>query len=134
VSSIVVGYDGSPAARRALERAAQLADGNPVTVVSAVPLLATSPEGPVANLEPDREARETALREAAALLAERQAESRLVEGFGDAADVILEEARKGDAELIVVGSRGLHGAKRLLLGSVSGKVASHAPCDVLVVR
>ena len=55
--SIVVGYDGSPQARRALERAAELANGNPVTVVAAVPLISTSPQGPVVNLEPDRLAR-----------------------------------------------------------------------------
>jgi nucleotide-binding universal stress UspA family protein len=135
VTSILVGYDGSPSARQALERAAELAvDGEPVTVVSAVPLIATSPQGPVPSLEPDRVAREQALREAAALLAERRVESRLVEGFGDAADVILAEAEKVGTDLVVVGSRGVHGAERLLLGSVSSKVVSHAPCDVLVVR
>jgi nucleotide-binding universal stress UspA family protein len=135
VTSILVGYDGSPSARRALERAAELAvDGDPVAVVSAVPLLPTSPHGPVPNMEPDRLAREEALREAEALLAERQVPSRLVEGFGDAADVILEEAERNDADLVVIGSRGVRGAERLFLGSVSSKVVAHAPCDVLVVR
>ena len=132
--SIVVGYDGSPQARRALERAADLANGNPVTVVAAVPLISTSPQGPVVNLEPDRLAREQALREAGALLAERNAQSQLVEGFGDAADVIVREAKQQGADLVVVGSRGVHGAERVLLGSVSSKVVTHAPCDVLVVR
>jgi nucleotide-binding universal stress UspA family protein len=134
VPSIVVGYDGSPQARRALERAADLANGNPVTIVAAVPLISTSPQGPVVNLEPDRLAREQALREAGALLAERNAQSQLVEGFGDAADVIVREAKQQGADLVVVGSRGVHGAERVLLGSVSSKVVTHAPCDVLVVR
>jgi nucleotide-binding universal stress UspA family protein len=134
VSSIIVGYDGSPQARRALERAASLANGNAVTVVAAIPLLKTSPQGPVVDLEPDREAREAALREAAALLAERSVRHRLVEGFGEAAEVIVAEAKRSKADLIVVGSRGVHGAERLVLGSVSSKVVTHAPCDVLVVR
>src|SRR5687768_6117863 len=53
---------------------------------------------------------------------------------GNAKDVILEEARKWDADLIVVGSHGRRGFKRLLLGSVSDAVAMNAHCSVVVVR
>ena len=47
---------------------------------------------------------------------------------------MVQEAEASDADLIVVGTRGLHATKRLFLGSVSTKVVHHAPCDVLVVR
>jgi nucleotide-binding universal stress UspA family protein len=53
---------------------------------------------------------------------------------GDPRSVILEEAKEWDADLIVVGSHGYTGIKRLLLGSVAQSVVSHAPCSVEVVR
>ena len=53
---------------------------------------------------------------------------------GNAKEVILEEARKSDADLIVVGSQGRRGFKRAMLGSVSEAVAMNAHCSVVVVR
>jgi nucleotide-binding universal stress UspA family protein len=53
---------------------------------------------------------------------------------GDARSVIVDEARKWSADLIVLGSHGYTGIKRLLLGSVASSVVSHAPCSVEVVR
>src|SRR5215213_6206274 len=53
---------------------------------------------------------------------------------GNAKEVILEEARKSDADLIVLGSHGRRGFKRALLGSVSEAVAMNAHCSVVVVR
>jgi nucleotide-binding universal stress UspA family protein len=53
---------------------------------------------------------------------------------GDPRSVIVEEARKWSADLIVMGSHGYTGFKRLLLGSVASFVVSHAPCSVEVVR
>jgi nucleotide-binding universal stress UspA family protein len=49
-------------------------------------------------------------------------------------EVILEEARRWDADLIIVGSHGRRGFKRFLLGSVSEAVAMKAHCSVVVVR
>jgi nucleotide-binding universal stress UspA family protein len=43
-------------------------------------------------------------------------------------------AEEQDADLIVVGARGLTGLERFLLGSVSSKLAHHAPCSVMIVR
>jgi nucleotide-binding universal stress UspA family protein len=53
---------------------------------------------------------------------------------GDAADAILDVAEEQRCDLIVVGNRGMTGAKRFLLGSVPNKVSHHAPCSVLIVR
>lgn len=53
---------------------------------------------------------------------------------GDARSVIVAEAKKWSADLIVLGSHGYTGIKRLLLGSVASSVVSHAPCSVEIVR
>jgi nucleotide-binding universal stress UspA family protein len=54
--------------------------------------------------------------------------------YGDARSCIVDEAKEWGADLIVVGSHGYTGLKRLLLGSASQSVVSHAPCSVEVVR
>jgi nucleotide-binding universal stress UspA family protein len=54
--------------------------------------------------------------------------------FGHEADEILKAAKRTRADLVVLGSRGLTGLRKFLLGSVSQTVARHAPCSVLVVR
>jgi len=53
---------------------------------------------------------------------------------GDAADAIIDVAEEQRADLIVVGNKGMTGAKRFLLGSVPNKVSHHSPCSVLIVR
>ena len=53
---------------------------------------------------------------------------------GDPADAILDVAEEQGSDLIVVGNKGMSGAKRFLLGSVPNKVSHHAPCSVLIVR
>ena len=53
---------------------------------------------------------------------------------GDAADAILDVAEEQGTDMIIVGHKGLTGATRFLLGSVSNKVSHHAPCSVLIVR
>ena len=135
---IVVGFDGSEHARKALARAADLAgDGTEVAVVCAADIarLHRDPAGGAAPVDPaDVEARAAALAEARSYLGERGIEAKLVEGHGNPADVIVQEAEDSGADLIVVGTRGLNAAKRLVLGSISTNVVHHATCDVLVVR
>jgi nucleotide-binding universal stress UspA family protein len=53
---------------------------------------------------------------------------------GNAKEIVLEEARKWEADLVVVGSHGRRGIKRFLLGSVSEAIAMNAHCSVVVVR
>jgi nucleotide-binding universal stress UspA family protein len=59
---------------------------------------------------------------------------RIETAEGDPADKIIEAAESQDVDLIVVGNRGMTGAKRFLLGNVPNKVSHHAPCNVLIVK
>src|SRR5438128_9261196 len=134
---IVVGFDGSEHSRKALERAADLADGATLAVVCAadVARLVRDPSGGVSPVDPaDAEARTRALAEARRYLEGRGLEGVFIEGTGHPADVIVQEAEESGADLIVIGTRGLNAAKRLVLGSVGTTIVHHAPCDVLVVR
>jgi nucleotide-binding universal stress UspA family protein len=135
---IVVGFDGSEHARRALERAVQLA--GPATTVAVVAAVDVLPpmggRGPGASPIDPREAaeRSDALAEACSYLGEHGVEAQPVEGFGEPAKVIAEAAADLGADLVVVGTRGHNVVGRVLLGSVSTGVVHRAPCDVLVVR
>jgi multicomponent Na+:H+ antiporter subunit G len=135
IENIVLGYDGSEQANRALERAAALArDGAVVTLVTAGSILPGAPRGTVAAATDEVDERRRVLEEGRARLAELGVEARGVEGLGDPADALIETAREIQADLIVVGTRGRNVAARTLLGSVSSRVVHRAPCDVLVVR
>ena len=132
---ILVAYDGSASAKRALEEAAKLMhDGGTVTVVSVAEELPQFGRAAAMLVPEEDEERRRELREAKAMLAERGIAAKVVERRGDAATKILEQAEKEGVELIVMGTRGLGPGKRWLLGSVSTKVLHHAPSNVLVVR
>jgi nucleotide-binding universal stress UspA family protein len=131
---IVVGYDGSESAKRALQRAADLAgNADRIVVVAAAESHVRTGIAKGAHLDPSEvEQRRSDLEEAQRFLSERGIDAEPVEGQGDPGAVIVEAAK--DADLIVVGSRGLNPVERILLGSVSSKVVHRAACDVLVVR
>ena len=132
---LVVGYDGSQAGRRALERAATLAtDGDDVVVVAAAEAHArTEISETGAHLDPSEiQRRRDDLDDAQAFLKQHGIAAQTVEAQGDPGAVIVEAAE--NADLVVVGSRGLNPLQRMLLGSVSAKVVNRAHCDVLVVR
>lgn len=135
MQKIVVGYDGSEQSKRALERAAALGrSGASVTVVTGV---ATGVHGPrsMGALDQDELRAHRELVDAARDQLKAQGiDAHAVEGDGDPAEVILEAAKEVGADLVIVGTRGLNAAQRLVLGSVSTKVVHEAACDVLVVR
>lgn len=135
---IVVGYDGSEHAQRALERAISIAKGDDqILVVAAVAIsrIARDPAGGASPVDPiEAEAAEASLEKAKEILAATSIPARFIEGRGDPADTLVRIADEEGAGLIVVGTRGLNFAQRALLGSVSTKVVHHANCDVLVVR
>ena|SRR5215218_4346148 len=159
---IIVGYNGSEQAERALKRAADLARalGARLLVVSVArsPRLADTvpavePDVPVVALpgpvatgaptplpvphEPRPEPEEIAQRQlerARLSLARMRVEAEYVAEVGDAAERLLTLAQERDANLIVVGS-GEHGfLERLLARNVGEAVAARAGCDVLLVR
>ena len=131
---IVVGFDGSVNARRALEEALDVASPDTrITVVAAAQ--EPAPPGDVLPVGAEGlEERRRELEDAHRLLAELGRDAEVVAVPGAPADVLVEEAEKRGADLIVVGRRGLNGAERLVMGSVSSKVARTAGCSVLIAR
>jgi nucleotide-binding universal stress UspA family protein len=139
MNTIVVGYDGSEQSDRALARAVDIgkAMGAGLRVVSAVKVgqAAHARSGGVGTVDPgDAEELAANLEKARGLTADAGIAVQMVEGHGDPADVVVQEAKDHDAGLIVVGTHGKHFAQRVLQGSVSTKIVQHAECDVLVVR
>jgi len=143
-SSIVVGTDGSDTARKAVAAAVDLAKqiGASLDIVSAYEPVPQSRLRQEARQAPEdmqwminpREDVEATLRDAAEELEEAGIEVETFAREGDPADAILDVAEERGADLIVVGNKGMTGAKRFLLGSVPNKVSHHAPCSVLIVR
>jgi len=138
---ILLAYDGSSHADKAMERAAMIAGkfDAALTVISVTPdLCLPSTELSLEECENvtaaySREA-EGGLRKVADALSVKGITVNRVIASGQTVDKILETAESMGAELIVLGSRGRQGAKRLFLGSVSSEVAEHAKCDVLIVK
>ena len=140
---LVVGTDGSETADDAVRRAAELARtaGSKLEIVSAYE--------PVAPARLREEAVETpkdlewainpredvdATLERARGIAGEGIEVALHARQGDPADAILDVAEEVGADLIVVGNKGMTGARRFLLGSVPNRISHHAPCAVLIIR
>jgi len=142
--SIVVGTDGSDTANQAVRQAVDLAQalGAVVELVSAYePVPAQrlqeerrdAPEDLQWAINP-REDVDATLEAAAAVAREAGVTATAYPRQGDPADAILDVAEEREADLIVVGNKGMTGAKRFLLGSVPNKVSHHAPCSVLIIR
>src|SRR5205085_12196194 len=103
---IVIGFDGSEHSQKALERAADIANGATLAVVCAadVARLMRDPAGGVSPVDPaDAEARAAALAEARRYVEGRGIQAVFIEGTGHPADVIVQEAQESGADLIVVG-------------------------------
>ena len=139
MKTILVGYDESEPAKRALLRAAELASAfnADVIVTSVAPALvgasAARGIGPIDPADPPELHREE-LRHAAAVLGERGIGAEFRLALGDPAAEILELAESRDVDLIVVGAREHGLLERLTAPSVSGAVKRKAHCDVLVVH
>jgi nucleotide-binding universal stress UspA family protein len=142
--SIVVGTDGSSTAGEAVRQATELARslGAKVYLVSAYEPV---PEGRLRDerqqvpedlqwmVNPREDVEET-LKEGATSLEGQGVDVETLAREGDPADAILDVAEEKNADLIVVGNKGMTGAKRFLLGSVPNKVSHHAPCSVMIIR
>ena len=143
-ASIVVGTDGSDTAREAVRQAVELAArvGARVQIVSAyepVPgaRLREEAHQPPPDLQwmvNPREVVDATLRDAADVARAGGVQAATHARQGDPADAILDVAEEQGADLIVVGNKGMTGARRFLLGSVPNRVSHHAPCSVLIIR
>lgn len=140
--TIVVGTDGSTTARRAVGTAIELARtyGARLHVVTAYrlpsPMLAATPDAmPYAAYAADdvKESVEEILREASADASANGVDVTTHASPRAAAQAILEVAERERANLIVLGSRGMTGVRRVL-GSVPNDVSHHAPCSVLIAQ
>ncbi len=142
--SIVVGTDGSETAGEAVRQATDLAKsvGAKVHLVSAYePVSRTRLREEQQDVPRDLEwmvnAKEdvnATLKDASDKLSEQGVDVDTFAREGDPADAILDVAEEQGADLIVVGNKGMTGAKRFLLGSVPNKVSHHAPCSVMIIR
>jgi nucleotide-binding universal stress UspA family protein len=142
--SIVVGTDGSETAREAVRQATELA----TRLDADIHLVSAYEPVPEGRLREERQEVPEDLqwmvnpREDVAATLEEAEEQLKNAGVGvetharegDPADAILDVAEEKNADLIVVGNKGMTGAKRFLLGSVPNKVSHHAPCSVMIIR
>jgi nucleotide-binding universal stress UspA family protein len=142
--SIVVGTDGSETAGEAVRQATELAKavGAKINLVSAFEPVGNQrlreerqqvPED-MSWMVNQREDVDATLRDAAEQIGQAGVEVETFARQGDPADAILDVAEENGADLIVVGNKGMSGAKRFLLGSVPNKVSHHAPCSVMIIR
>ncbi|MEJ7658011.1 MAG: universal stress protein [Thermoleophilaceae bacterium] len=120
--TIVVGTDGSNTAEKAIEEASELASavGASVHIVRAV-------AGPGGDPEGELERAAETVKNAGV-----EAETHIVRD--DASEALIAAAEEHNADLILIGNKGMAGARRFLLGSVPNDVAHHAPCSVLIAR
>lgn len=141
---ILVPVDGSPTSAKGLKAAIKLAREARgklclVHVVEQYPALMV-PEAGAVDITPMLEATKTAARKALARI-ERSARAAgarpataLVEGFGSrVADLIVRQAKRWRADLIVMGTHGRRGMKRALLGSDAELVVRYSPVPVLLI-
>ena len=143
-SSIVVGTDGSDTATQAVRRAVDMASAVDATLelVSAYAPVSEqrlrmerrdAPEDTQWAINPRQEV-EVSLANAAGIARQAGVSVNTHAREGDPADAILDVAEEQKADLVIVGNKGMGGAKRFLLGSVPNKVSHHSPCSVLIVR
>ena len=142
--SIVVGTDGSETAAEAVGAAVELArlTGAKLELVSAYEPVSSQRLRDESRQVPadlqwmvnPREDVDATLADAAERVGRAGVESRTYAREGDPADAILDVAEELGSDLIVVGNKGMMGAKRFLLGSGPNWVSHPAPCSVMIVR
>ena len=138
---IVVGIDGSPNSERALDWAMKQAAAvqAPLTVIAVhevpksywggIPVIGPADEALLANL---RQAAEEMTQQAASRLGDARPASVTVRAVSGLVVKELVDASQ-DADLVVVGARGVHGFTRMVMGSVSNEVVQHSACPVVIV-
>jgi nucleotide-binding universal stress UspA family protein len=137
VKTILLAYDDTEPSRRALDRAASLAEafGSRVLVTSIASLVHSSPRsvtqidrGGGVGTQTDE------VRQAQTMLEERGIAAESVTAVGDPASAIAQLAEDRHADLVVIGTRGVGPVQRLLGQSVSQAVSRRVSCDLLIVH
>jgi nucleotide-binding universal stress UspA family protein len=134
---ILIAYDDTEFASRALERGAELAKafGSEVVVTSVAPLVVGSPRATGAIDPIDSPAHHMEeLETARALLKERGIDAELLPATGDPARAIAMVADERDVDLVIVGTREPDLAERIMRHSVSAEVARRVHRDLLIVH
>lgn len=139
--TIVAGTDGSDSAHTAMHQAAQLAalTGARLHLLTAVSSTAVGigPDMihalPPSWVEANTGAAHDVLETAAAKIRDLGVEVTTEIARGEPAEELLRACETQNADLLVVGDKGMHGPRRFLLGSVANRCAHHATCAVLVV-
>lgn len=136
MKTIVVGYDDTEAAGRALDRAADFGEafGAKLVVTSVAPVMVASGRtGPIDPTDPPAHHVEE-LQAAHERIAGRTVEAEFQPAVGEPADTIVMLAEEHSADMIVVGTREPNVLERLLGQSISQAVSRRAHCDVLIVH
>ncbi len=138
---ILAGYDGSDASRKAVERAAELASilNAELHIITVVPppsiVLGTLMTPELLDTKPILEAAKKRLdRLSQEIRREYMVDVKVDVIEGDPAETLIEYSEENQCSLIVLGRRGLSGLERLLLGSVTQRVAAKSRVDVLIVH
>jgi len=136
---LLVAYDGSEGARKALAAGVKLARIHQAEVW-AVNVQERLPRygGTIDEIDEEKkfldEQFEKIAAEVRAKAQETGLEIRILRPFGHPAQTIVEVAKEGNYDLILVGHSGLSGVWAAFLGTTTEKVSRHAPCSVLIVR
>ena len=149
---LLICIDGSPHSQKVIEEAKKIASGcslDQVTLLSIVEplrasaLMAASEAYPISRDELDKLTHyeentaakcDSFLSETATIFQNLGISAEVVVKKGHPADTIVKTAAEGGYDLIIMGSRGLSGLKKLLLGSVSNAVLQESPVSVMVVK
>ena len=140
---VVLAVDASPDSKNAAQVIRHLAEPPILDVLNVVDEDALkhayiSPTMPADYLDTYRrevtEVAEQVLHEMKAELEPHCRHIRLIADSGDAAEGIIQTAEESHADLVIVGQRGMTATPSFLLGGVSQKVATYAPCSILVVK
>ena len=141
LNTVAVGTDGSPTAAIAVDFAIDLAEkyGAKLVVISSYRAVSEdrlakeqreAPEDVQWSINPTEEVDNT-MSDVEEKAHERGLETTTVAAEGDPADILCRYAEEQNADVLVIGNKGMH---RRLLGSVPNSVAHRAPCSVVVVK